>query len=373
MIESFKIPSATYPTLTGSIVTFNSQYALPLKSCVVDIPFIQEGTGDPSPDNVRNFVGVDSLDFSATGKNLLRPNTGSGTYNGVTFTYNEDFSVTTSGEYQGTNIPYIYSYLVTLRAGTYILTGCPSGGSYSDYVVRIENSSAQRIALDTGNGKTFTLTEDTPVFCRIYIYSQNGVGKTFYPMVRLVDSGSDYEPFGNNKVFTFGQTIYSGQLDVLHGVVKPVYEGSEVSKPLYFGITLDSNNVSSSEANVSYNEELDIYRWNQIIFPSTIVGPSFLTKCNKLKYSNDAYNGTSSGKFFDLGSGRLYVSMAGSVVGGSKAGMIQWLRESGITFVYQTTATPEIYVGGMDISLLQNENNLFASAGDTTLQYPKFG
>ena len=37
MQESFKIPSATFPTLTGSIVTFNAQYALPLKSHTVDI------------------------------------------------------------------------------------------------------------------------------------------------------------------------------------------------------------------------------------------------------------------------------------------------------------------------------------------------
>ena len=40
MQESFKIPSATFPTLTGSIVTFNSQYAgLPLKSHSVDVDY----------------------------------------------------------------------------------------------------------------------------------------------------------------------------------------------------------------------------------------------------------------------------------------------------------------------------------------------
>ena len=61
-----KKPNLTYPEQTGSIVTFNSQYAgLPLKSCKVNIPVTQEGTGDPSPDNVRNFVGISSLDFTA--------------------------------------------------------------------------------------------------------------------------------------------------------------------------------------------------------------------------------------------------------------------------------------------------------------------
>ena len=51
---------------TGKIVTFDSPFAgLPLKSCKVNIPVTQEGTGDPSPTNVRNFVGVSSLDFTA--------------------------------------------------------------------------------------------------------------------------------------------------------------------------------------------------------------------------------------------------------------------------------------------------------------------
>ena len=66
LVQSNKKPSVSFPTLTGSIVTFNSQYAgLPLKKCLVNIPVTQEGTGDPSPDNVRNFVGISSLDFTA--------------------------------------------------------------------------------------------------------------------------------------------------------------------------------------------------------------------------------------------------------------------------------------------------------------------
>jgi len=66
LVQSNKKPSVTFPEQTGSIVTFNSQYAgLPLKSCKVNIPVTQEGTGDPSPDNMCNFVGISSLDFTA--------------------------------------------------------------------------------------------------------------------------------------------------------------------------------------------------------------------------------------------------------------------------------------------------------------------
>jgi hypothetical protein len=175
---------------------------LPLKSCVVDF---------------EDETGIDSLDFSATGKNLLRINKDRVAFdNGIVFTTNNDKSETISGEFRGTAVCRV-SILVSLNAGTYILTGCPSDGGYSDYVLRLENSSNALIALDIGIGATFTLTENQPVYCRIYIYSQNGVGKTFFPMVRLVDSDPAYEPFGFNKLFSFGKTIQDGSLNVLTG------------------------------------------------------------------------------------------------------------------------------------------------------------
>lgn len=59
-------PNLTFPTLTGNIITFNSQYAgLPLKSCTSLISGYQEGTGTPSPSNVRNLVNFSSGTLTA--------------------------------------------------------------------------------------------------------------------------------------------------------------------------------------------------------------------------------------------------------------------------------------------------------------------
>lgn len=44
---------------------------MPLKSLVVDIPATQSGTGDPSPENVRPFVGRTDVSVTRTGKNLF--------------------------------------------------------------------------------------------------------------------------------------------------------------------------------------------------------------------------------------------------------------------------------------------------------------
>lgn len=56
LVQSNKKPNLTFPSLTGSIVTFNSQYAgLPLKSCTSLISGYQEGSGTPSPSNPRTL------------------------------------------------------------------------------------------------------------------------------------------------------------------------------------------------------------------------------------------------------------------------------------------------------------------------------
>jgi hypothetical protein len=44
-------------TASGSIATFDTSLALPLQDCTIDINAVQEGSGTPSPDNVRPITG----------------------------------------------------------------------------------------------------------------------------------------------------------------------------------------------------------------------------------------------------------------------------------------------------------------------------
>ena len=44
-------------TNVGDLITFNTDLSAPLKSCKVSFLPVQEGEGDPSPDNVRNITG----------------------------------------------------------------------------------------------------------------------------------------------------------------------------------------------------------------------------------------------------------------------------------------------------------------------------
>ena len=58
-------------TKSGSVVSFNSEFALPLKECKVSFAPVQSGEGNPSQDNVRNITGWNGLKLTYTNENLL--------------------------------------------------------------------------------------------------------------------------------------------------------------------------------------------------------------------------------------------------------------------------------------------------------------
>lgn len=131
-------------------------------------------------------------------KNLFNNNMTSETIaDEVTFTVNADKTVTaqiTTTLTAGRNI----HGTMTIPAGTYIYSGCPSGGSGSTYQMTFYSNTDQRnLATDRGEGAEFTI--DKTHF--VYVYLDLKVGLTpqtllFKPMVRLATDANDtYRPY----------------------------------------------------------------------------------------------------------------------------------------------------------------------------------
>lgn len=57
-------------TATGNPVAFNAQIVKPLKSIIIPLTYIQEGTGDPSPTNIRTISGANGLFCVHAKKNI---------------------------------------------------------------------------------------------------------------------------------------------------------------------------------------------------------------------------------------------------------------------------------------------------------------
>lgn len=68
-----KVPAIEERTVSGSSVSFNSAFALPLKACKVSFSATQSGSGTPSPQNVRPIIPVSSVDLSANSVSVIVP------------------------------------------------------------------------------------------------------------------------------------------------------------------------------------------------------------------------------------------------------------------------------------------------------------
>jgi hypothetical protein len=124
---------------------------------------------------------------------------------GVTFTRNEDGSILavgTSTELIQLMLVPLDSGFLTLPAGTYTLSGCPSGGSNTtwklDLATRVSGTIVD-IGIDFGSGATFTLDEKTTLQrCRIVIYSGKTVNMTFRPMLVSGSTATPYQPYSES-------------------------------------------------------------------------------------------------------------------------------------------------------------------------------
>lgn len=138
---------------------------------------------------------------------ILKTRNASGTWsnnvytnNSVTFTINEDLTITVNGTANANTYFYLNasndSYFKTLNGLTLKLTGTPTGGGNDTYQMTITSADWSNGTNDNGNGGQFTAIED--FYNNTYIRIANGYNcsnLTFKPMLSttLTTSYNDYE------------------------------------------------------------------------------------------------------------------------------------------------------------------------------------
>ena len=137
---------------------------------------------------------------TTSGKNLFDNTATSKTLNNVTFTVNkEDGSVTANGTASANTFFVLKNF--NLEAGSYILSGCPSGGSADTYSVNCYQNNNEFICRNIGGDSRFTTDGTTNANNRLEIKIASGLtvnNLTFYPMIRLASiTDNTYEPYTN--------------------------------------------------------------------------------------------------------------------------------------------------------------------------------
>ena len=163
---------------------------------------------------------------------------------GVTFTVNEDKSITANGTATQNSsfdlIGSVNNYPLNLRAGNYVLTGC-DGGSVSSYYLEIYNGT--RYYTCTNDNIKFTFDTDTSIRC--YFAFKEGAtfnNFTFYPMLVAGTEKKEYEQYGTMPSPKYPNDIQNvtGDVDIItcnENLVLNSYSTPKTDKDFYSNVS----------------------------------------------------------------------------------------------------------------------------------------
>lgn len=189
----------------------------PLKAWEVDVLPYQEGTGDPSPSNVRPIHGTDKLTICTGGVNMLATTATGRTYAGITYTVNTDGSVKVQGTSTSTSWLNAGAPTTHVPAGTYTISGGSSDTGLYIVGTFADGTTINNITIggaDGGTGRTFTLNQDCDIYWQISVGNGKTVDTVVYPMMAVGTSIADFVPYvaPSQTVLTLPQTVYTGTI-----------------------------------------------------------------------------------------------------------------------------------------------------------------
>lgn len=189
--------------------------------------------------------------------------------NYVTWTVNDDGSITANGTASGGNSAFschtrtkTNANCLILPNGKYIFSGCPSGGSTSKYALLVErtyNGTAESLGIDTGDGVEITLNGDdysndevvVQIICRVYNGFQAS-NLTFYPMIRLAnDTDATWKPYAEtNKELTDNKVSWvdNGLIGAKNLNSYPYYHDSRTINSVVWTVNADGSVTANGKA-----------------------------------------------------------------------------------------------------------------------------
>lgn len=165
----------------------------------------QEGTGDPSPDNIRLIKGRDSVAVTRCGANILDPADfeKSKTVNGITFNKFNNGSVEIKGTSLKTSFYNVAKYFPSIvnieKDGAYV---------FGDYIVSVTGLT---------DGVTFIRPSDKTIMY-IRVNAKSTVNTIVYIQIEIGSVATEYTPYtGDTTTLTLPETIYGGSVDAVTG------------------------------------------------------------------------------------------------------------------------------------------------------------
>ncbi len=165
-------------------------------------PQLEEGTA-ATP--YTPYTEVANVNVNVSGKNLIPYPyaTGTETRYGVTFTDNGDGTITANGTATDNSIYMLRYYSIPLKAGTYNISGLPSDGSTTSFIIQIATRSGFAKNVTSINGTSFTLDEAvSDLIVQLVVFKGfNANNLVFKPQLEIGEIATEYEPY-RRKAYT---------------------------------------------------------------------------------------------------------------------------------------------------------------------------
>jgi len=183
----------------GNPVTFKTKYKLPIKSLKINFEPVQEGEGDPSPENVRPITGWNGVSVQRTGINV----------------WNEEWEVGAISSSTGNNI----NNNTIIRSKNYI----PVVPEMTYYLNVSKNLGVARygknknfVSLTQGIAKTTLKIPSGIYYIRFYVNPAYGAIYNHDLSINYPASATSYEPYiGSTTPISWSSsagTVYGGTL-----------------------------------------------------------------------------------------------------------------------------------------------------------------
>ena len=347
-----KAPSI-YESASGSIASFSDVADdMPMKSCVVSIEPIQEGEGDPSPENVRPISGRTGLTVYRCGENLV---------NDSIMGLNPQSTILYIG---ATSQEYSYY----LKSGTYTFSCDFAEGTHYGVYIKETNSEQIRLWATNPAQPTNQATFDLPIdgFYRMYFYrsSENGgvsVDGVSNIMLNYGETALPYEPYKQAENVhvnweSEAETVYGGTLDVVSGKLTITHKG------IVLNGSEDWARVTGNYAHL----RLKIKDGKHLVsnvgicdrFPRVTIA------------STTNYQGFNA--YYSSGTDADYIGVRydAAFPSGDIDSLKTWLSQNNTTVVYKLLEPEEIQLTPQEVRTLLGENNIWSDAGDMAVGYP---
>lgn len=339
-----------FPTQTksGSAVTFSDCADAPFDDIVCQINAVQTGSGDPSPSNVRPILQMTTETITTMeGKNFLSLSITSGEVSGITYTLNNDGTITASG--RSSEVKNINIGTATLPKGTFVLSGCVGGGS-NTYRLQVLDSNGGNLGLDTGSGVSFSLDEAMTVSVRIQIRAASlDISTTFSPMIRVPSATADFEKYKSAPVetmFPLMGNCWGGNVSTKSGVVTKTFACVDFTGDESWTIVADGGSDRRFRTSLQYGSDVGAMCSHGVLVTS---GTSYSWGTFRLQSGQN-------NKYFILFDKDSYFA--------DTTALKNYLRENPIQLVYQVETPTTTQIPPIDIPQNEGTTTVWCSTGD---------